>query len=148
MTQIRPLYTLAISTHMHLHLLRKFMSHWGQFVSVHCFTLNFTAHWIIYIFLLHIRSLGYTAEEPGLNIMVWKDAIKDRYFAYICAYGRESPGWRSLFKFITFFCSPRRSFTAPPCPNRFKIDYVIVIKDFLYPEGHQNLFNGSKVMAI
>ena len=37
---------------------------------------------------------------------------------------------------------------APPCPNGYKIDYVIVIKNFLNPEGHQNLFNGSKVTAI
>ena len=29
-----------------------------------------------------------------------------------------------------------------------KIDYVIVIKTFLNPEGHQNLISCSKVMAI
>ena len=29
-----------------------------------------------------------------------------------------------------------------------KIDYVIVIKKFLNPEGHQNPINGSKVTAI
>ena len=28
------------------------------------------------------------------------------------------------------------------------IDYVIVIKNFLNPEGHQNPINGSKVTAI
>ena len=29
-----------------------------------------------------------------------------------------------------------------------KTDYVIVIKNFLNPEGHQNLISGSKVTAI
>ena len=32
--------------------------------------------------------------------------------------------------------------------SSYKIDYVIVIKTFLNPEGHQNLINGSKVTAI
>ena len=32
--------------------------------------------------------------------------------------------------------------------SSYKIDYVIVIKNFLNPEGHQNLINGSKVTAI
>ena len=31
---------------------------------------------------------------------------------------------------------------------QFKIDYVIVIKNFLNPEGHQNPITGSKVTAI
>ena len=30
----------------------------------------------------------------------------------------------------------------------YKIDYVIVIKNFLNPKGHQNPINGSKVTAI
>ena len=29
-----------------------------------------------------------------------------------------------------------------------KIDYVIVIKNFLNPEGHQNPISGSKVTAL
>ena len=33
-------------------------------------------------------------------------------------------------------------------PSSYKIDYVIVIKNFLNPEGHQNPISGSKVMAI
>ena len=33
-------------------------------------------------------------------------------------------------------------------PSSYKIDYVIVIKNFLNPEGHQNHINGSKVIAI
>ena len=37
---------------------------------------------------------------------------------------------------------------APPRPNGYKIDYAIVIKNFLNPEGHQNPINGSKVTAI
>ena len=32
--------------------------------------------------------------------------------------------------------------------SSYKIDYIIVIKNFLNPEGHQNPFNGSKVTAI
>ena len=32
--------------------------------------------------------------------------------------------------------------------SRYKIDYVIVIKNFLHPEGHQNPISGSKVAAI
>ena len=32
--------------------------------------------------------------------------------------------------------------------SSYKIDYVIVIKDFLNPEGHQNPISGSKVTAI
>ena len=38
-------------------------------------------------------------------------------------------------------------------PNRlgsssYKIDYVIVIKDFINPKGHQNPISGSKVTTI
>ena len=47
------------------------------------------------------------------------------------------------------------SFTALLRPNStrdstssYKIDYVILIKNFLGPEGHQNPFCGSKVTAI
>ena len=32
--------------------------------------------------------------------------------------------------------------------SSYKIDYVIVIKSFLNPEGHQNPISGSKVTAI
>ena len=39
---------------------------------------------------------------------------------------------------------------APPRPNGLshKIDYVIVKKTFLNPEGHQNRIIGSKVTVI
>ena len=32
--------------------------------------------------------------------------------------------------------------------SSYKIDYVIVIKNFLNPEGHPNRITGSKVTAI
>ena len=32
--------------------------------------------------------------------------------------------------------------------SRYKIDYVIVIKNFPNPEGHQNPISGSKLTAI
>ena len=32
--------------------------------------------------------------------------------------------------------------------SSYKIDYIIVIKTFLNPEGHQNCIGGSKVTAI
>ena len=32
--------------------------------------------------------------------------------------------------------------------SSYKIEYVIVIKDFLNHQGHQNRISGSKVMAI
>ena len=32
--------------------------------------------------------------------------------------------------------------------SSYKIEYVIVIKTFLNPEGHQNRISGSKVTAI
>ena len=32
--------------------------------------------------------------------------------------------------------------------SSYKIDYVVVIKKILNPEGHQNLISGSKVTAI
>ena len=32
--------------------------------------------------------------------------------------------------------------------SSYKIDYVIVIKNFLNPEGHQNRISGSKVTVI
>ena len=38
--------------------------------------------------------------------------------------------------------------TVRDSSSSYKIDYVIVIKTFLNPEGHQNLINGSKVTAI
>ena len=55
-------------------------------------------------------------------------------------------GWR---------CSRRLRTTIGPGPwpvrdstSSYKIDYVIVIKNFLHPKGHQNRINGSKVTAI
>ena len=38
--------------------------------------------------------------------------------------------------------------TVRDSTSSYKIDYVIVIKTFLNPEGHQNCTSGSKVMAI
>ena len=38
--------------------------------------------------------------------------------------------------------------THPLVPSSYKIDYVIVIKNFLSLEGHQNPTSGSKVRAI
>ena len=32
--------------------------------------------------------------------------------------------------------------------SSYKIDYVIVIKNFLNPEGHQNPITGSEITAI
>ena len=32
--------------------------------------------------------------------------------------------------------------------SSYKIDYVIVMKTFLHPKGHQNRISGSKVTAI
>ena len=32
--------------------------------------------------------------------------------------------------------------------SSYKIDYVIVIKTFLNPEGHQNRISGSKVILL
>ena len=40
---------------------------------------------------------------------------------------------------------------APTVGDRassYKIDYVIVVKTFLNPEGHQNCITGSKVTAV
>ena len=42
----------------------------------------------------------------------------------------------------------RHAQTVRDSSSSYKIDYVIVIKNFLNPEGHQNPFNGSKVTAI
>ena len=39
-------------------------------------------------------------------------------------------------------------FYGADTPKRLVIDYVIVIKTFVNPEGHQNTISGSKVMAI
>ena len=38
--------------------------------------------------------------------------------------------------------------TVRDSSSSYKIDYVIVIKNFLNPEGHQNPINGSKVTVI
>ena len=38
--------------------------------------------------------------------------------------------------------------TVRDCSSSYKLDYVIVIKTFLNPEGHQNRISGSKVTAI
>ena len=40
------------------------------------------------------------------------------------------------------------SFTAPPRSSSYKINYIIVITNFLKPEGYQNPINGLKVAAI
>ena len=41
-----------------------------------------------------------------------------------------------------------RSRTVRDRASSYKIDYVIVIKSFLNPEGHQNPISGSKFTAI
>ena len=38
--------------------------------------------------------------------------------------------------------------TVRDSSSRYKIDYVIVVKTFLNPKGHQNCISGSKVMAL
>ena len=38
--------------------------------------------------------------------------------------------------------------TGRDSSSSYKIDYVIVIKNFLNPEGHQNGITGSKVTSI
>ena len=42
----------------------------------------------------------------------------------------------------------RHAQTVRVSTSSYKIDYVIMIKNFLNPEGHQNPFSGSKVTAI
>ena len=42
----------------------------------------------------------------------------------------------------------RHAQTVRDSSSRYKLDYVIVIKTFLNPEGHQNRISGSKVKAI
>ena len=38
--------------------------------------------------------------------------------------------------------------TVRDSTSSYEIDYVIMIKNFLNPKGHQNPFSGSKVTAI
>ena len=42
----------------------------------------------------------------------------------------------------------RHAQTVRDSTSSYKIDYVIVIKNFLNPKGHQNPISGSKVSAI
>ena len=42
----------------------------------------------------------------------------------------------------------RHAQTVHDSSSFYKIDYVIVIKIFLYLEGHQNLISGSKVTVL
>ena len=42
----------------------------------------------------------------------------------------------------------RHAHTVKDSSSSYKIDYVILIKTFLNPEGHQNRIRGSKVTAI
>ena len=42
----------------------------------------------------------------------------------------------------------RHAQTVRDSSSSYEIDYVIVIKNFLNPEGHQNFISGSKVTAI
>ena len=42
----------------------------------------------------------------------------------------------------------RHAQTVKDSSSSYKIDYVIVIKNFLYPEGHKNPISDSKVTAI
>ena len=47
-----------------------------------------------------------------------------------------------------FSSNSRHAQTVRVSTSSYKIDYVIIIKNFLNPKGHQNPFSGSKVMAI
>ena len=42
----------------------------------------------------------------------------------------------------------RHAQTVQDSTSSYKVDYVIVIKNFLNPEGHQNPISGSKVTAV
>ena len=42
----------------------------------------------------------------------------------------------------------RHAQTVRDSSSSYEIDYVIAIRTFLNPKGHQNLIRGSKVMAI
>ena len=59
-----------------------------------------------------------------------------------------------LFPLLSVGCYPptalrrRHAQTDRDSSSSYKIDYVLVIKNFLNPEGHKNLISGSKVTAI
>ena len=55
----------------------------------------------------------------------------------------------SLIQSVSLFL-PQRSHaqTIRDSTSSYKIDYLIIIKNFLNPEGHHNPFSGSKVTAI
>ena len=54
----------------------------------------------------------------------------------------------SVSLFLPQLNGARHAQTVRDSSSSYKIDYVIVIKSFLNPEGHQHPINGSKVTAI
>ena len=59
----------------------------------------------------------------------------------------------SVSESVSLFLSQLYAAATPKCldigsSSIYEIDYVIVIKNFLNPKGHQNPINGSKVKAI
>ena len=50
--------------------------------------------------------------------------------------------------FVKISLQRRHALMVGDGASSHKIDYVIVIKNFLNPEGHQNRISGSKVTAV
>ena len=72
-----------------------------------------------------------------------------RHHGWLCGSNRRPlPGAALQTALWSLSSFSSHSFTAPPRPNGYKIDYVIVIQNFLNPKGHHNPISGSKVTAI
>ena len=97
----------------------------------------------------------YTIEHiRSLNLGMYKQSeyLADPGKARGCSINSLVTDWliQSVSK-LAFSSQALRRLHAKTVRDRcssYKIDYVIVIKNFLNPEGHQNPISGSKVTAI
>ena len=60
----------------------------------------------------------------------------------------KQPRDYSLIKSVILFLPKLYGAVTPKRTSSYKIDFVIAIKNFLNPEGHQNPISGSKVTAL
>ena len=93
---------------------------------------------IFYIFIYYLinpscqNGCGTQSYEALCNIFSWPGRSQGLHYKQPRHY---------LIHSVSHSVSPSafssHSFTALPIPNGYKIDYVIVIMNFLNPEGHQ-----------
>ena len=110
-------------------------SHWGQNINKKSSKLILSLFFkVFFVNRCHFRDTFIGTSFKVKNILCQGNTTSHLIYIFLA-----DPG-KALRR--------RHAQTVRDTSSSYKIDYVIVIKNFLNPEGHQNPINGLKVTAI